>query len=633
MKYIIAVNIRSVQDYISKARKVLDLSNSSKIFSNMMYSFISELNEKTKNLDVIYPAVDLAVIENNKQDYSNYLLSVFNYEGDIRLLIADLETAVYTNLASDYKGNITFALLKGYLVSCDNYFQGIEQLFKDQFKMNIVVKELKSEKKYYDSYVEVTKAINNLKNSYDFNQLSVLEGLKNKVNKSRKKLKKCHICGEYTTRYVREDSKHKNLDYVNYINSVDKLLKKDEALCDVCFYKRIKDYENKDTPSTYDIATNYFRAKMYKIRKGNANIDDLLKELDSKINDEIIDSKYCYQKNIFNLEKRIKSGELVVSNTNRILKKIEDLKTILKKAKEKEIIPASQYALVQLDIDNLGEWMRGNYFKEDQSSLIHNQRNLSKVIIKFSQDIKKEFNNELLGHVVYAGGDDFLAFLPVEKILEAVKMIKEKFSALKSYDKLSYSIVITLADVQIPLTMVIKKTREELERVKEKYKSNYTANEKPKDGFVINNMVNRNKYINSYLKNSEVQKYIEIYQALVDLIKDKNNSLSFIKNIQQEFNKFEFLDLNIDEKDNFLKIFDLESARIIKRSLSNLDIKEAKNSFKTIKNINHDLFISQINKIASNSYNIDFENYINLLTNLEKLLKYRMLQEGKNVTS
>lgn len=633
MKYIIAVNIRSVQDYISKARKILDLSNSSKIFSNMMYSFISELNEKTKNLDVIYPAVDLAVIENNKQDYSNYLLSVFNYEGDIRLLIADLETAVYTNLASDYKGNITFALLKDYLISCDNYFQGIEQLFKDQFKMNIVVKELKSEKEYYDSYLEVTKAISNLKNSYDFNQLSVLEGLKNKANKSRKKLKKCHICGEYTTRYVREDSKYKDLGYVNYIKSNNKLLKKDEGLCDICFYKRIKDYENKDTPSTYDIATNYFRAKMNEINKGNANIDNLLGELDSKINDEIIDSKYCYQKNIFNLEKRIKSGELVVSNTNRILKKIEDLKTILKKAKEKEIIPASQYALVQLDIDNLGEWMRGNYFKEDQSSLIHNQRDLSKAIIKFSQDIKKEFNNELLGHVVYAGGDDFLAFLPVEKILEAVKMIKEKFSTLKSYDKLSYSIVITLADVQIPLTMVIKKTREELERVKEKYKSNYTANEKPKDGFVINNMVNRNKYINSYLKNSEVQKYIEIYQALVDLIKDKNNSLSFIKNIQQEFNKFEFLDLNIDEKDNFLKIFDLESARIIKRSLSNLDIKEAKNSFKTIKNINHDLFISQINKIASNSYNIDFENYINLLTNLEKLLKYRMLQEGKNVTS
>lgn len=633
MKYIIAVNIRSVQDYISKARKVLDLSNSSKIFSNMMYSFISELNKKTKNIDVIYPAVDLAVIESSKQDYSNYLMSVFNYEGDIRLLIEDLETDVYTNLANDYKENITSALLKGYLVSCDNYFQGIEQLFKDQFKMNIVVKELKSEKKYYDSYVEVTKAINNLKNSYDFNQLSVLEGLKNKVNKSRKKLKKCHICGEYTTRYVREDSKHKNLDYVNYINSVDKLLKKDEALCDVCFYKRIKDYENKDTPSTYDIATNYFRAKMNEINKGNANIDNLLGELDSKINDEIIDSKYCYQKNIFNLEKRIKSGELVVSNTNRILKKIEDLKTILKKAKEKEIIPASQYALVQLDIDNLGEWMRGNYFKEDQSSLIHNQRDLSKAIIKFSQDIKKEFNNELLGHVVYAGGDDFLAFLPVEKILEAVKMIKEKFSTLKSYDKLSYSIVITLADVQIPLTMVIKKTREELERVKEKYKSNYTANEKPKDGFVINNMVNRNKYISSYLKNSEVQKYIEIYQALADLIKDKNNSLSFIKNIQQEFSEFEFLDLNIDEKDNLIKIFDIESARIIKRSLSNLDIKEDNNSFKTIKNINHDLFINQINKIASNSYNIDFENYINLLTNLEKLLKYRILQEGKNATS
>ncbi|OCL26494.1 type III-B CRISPR-associated protein Cas10/Cmr2 [Orenia metallireducens] len=623
MRYILGANIKSVQDYIIKSRKTKDLSNSSKIISDMMKNLIKKLDENTEDLEMIYPRIKIK--DDRDTDYSNYAILTFKAEKADKL-INEIEENAYKQMSNEYKKRIVDLLRKGYIQCIKTFQQDVETFFKNHFKVNIAMKNLEDYKK---DYSEIKNTINNMKNTYEFEQLQVLEGLLNNPSKDRAGLEKCSICGEYTIRYSRDKEMVDKLQYTNLVKEEGHLLKKDESLCDICFYKRVKDNEN-DVPSTYNIATTIYIQEMEE--KDREEIEGLLEDLDGKIKDEIIDGRYYYLENLHTLKEVLEDEKIQAEEKQEVINNIDKLSEILQNKKAEGVVPPRQYALIQLDIDNLGDWMSGNYF--ETGGLKEKQQELSELIIDFSKRIKEYFNDDFKGHVVYAGGDDFLAFLPVEYIFKAVAEVRDIFKELKSnnnqFDKLTYSICVTLAEVKIPLSLVIKRTREALELVKKRYDDIAHS----KDGIVFNNMINVNKIVRCYLKNNNFDKFSLFYYFLKDSLEDKGNSVAFMRNIEQEFNSFDFVKLTIDEIEMLQRVFKAESSRLIKRSLNNLNKevekeKEGEQKVKTeilneIIDNNYLFFSKQITEISSNHHNIDYENYINILNTIDKLLKYNL---------
>ncbi len=80
-----------------------------------------------------------------------------------------------------------------------------------------------------------------------------------------------------------------------------------------------------------------------------------------------------------------------------------------------------------MDIDNLGEWMSGKY-KTSDKNLYEYQIDLSKRIYKFFNKLRENyFKENSKGILVYAGGDDLLALIPVDEIFKLEQNVRACF--------------------------------------------------------------------------------------------------------------------------------------------------------------------------------------------------------------
>jgi CRISPR-associated protein Cmr2 len=362
--------------------------------------------------------------------------------------------------------------------------------------------------------------------------------------------KKCSICGEKNVYF-----KDKNNNKINCF--IGKKLKENETLCISCYFKRIYNNENL---STAKIALSCLEEneKFKKILNQYNNNDK-----DKDLYEDILDSK---------------------DNVD---------------------LP-NYYCIYRLDIDNLGKWMSGKYFTSTENKTFKEyQQNLSLKINEFFNKIKEFFNNKnKLDFLIYAGGDDLLAVLPVSLIYEfdneIFKIFKKIFKG--EYSKLTYSKGIFITHYKTPLKEIVRVSKTELEKTKERFSEKRIDRELEKNSTVISIMSegydSRSIYFKNKLHNENAIEFV-----LRDLQKYFSESSSYFHFDLEN----QFINMNDIEENNLIDVFMLEQRRLMKRAYKNKD-NGKDNEFENV----HEKLLKYLELNAKLGDFIDFENYFNL---------------------
>jgi len=319
----------------------------------------------------------------------------------------------------------------------------------------------------YSAYYTLTeKALGMRKSIRNFEQLA-------------EKGRKCSICGERNVLFYKlsiaeekkwQEGQNKYLNHLKcsklYTENLfifdgslsPKYLQPGEGLCGVCMVKRIgevffEDRFNKkspDFPSTAKIALLHWLKELKEDRKaqykgtfsiyqskGGFHFDEQL------YFEENLTFKYLKKHGYAETEEKAKELAL------KVKEKLEELKNSTK------LKQTPYYALLMFDGDNMGKWLAGKFtpeiekiyhskvwenlssdFKEELKNVIKNRLMTPALHSALSQALKNyalEFVKDIVeengfGRLVYAGGDDVLAFVNLHALFDVMIKLRVAFS-------------------------------------------------------------------------------------------------------------------------------------------------------------------------------------------------------------
>jgi len=528
-KHLFLFTIGPVQSFISQTRKTQDLYAVSKLLSELINSAIQEFEKACGK--VIFPNEKL-------KSKPNRFLGEIETDNP-----QDIGKKIEDNLKDKFK-SIAEDIFKKQFQNKTKPSYFYEQI-KDFLQIFWVALEY-DEKNYTKKYKEIEQFLGAIKNVKIFQQLNNGKG---EIGR------KCSLCGERNAIFYKKTSNNKKPAYIQ--NDSIELNKNEltfgEGLCAVCFTKRF--YEKEHFPSTAGIATMDWLCKI-----DNGKIEsykNYFNNFDEQLfYEENLDEKYLKKYHYFKDDDSLKKAK-------QKLKEFYDIKT--DKNKDKKLgKPSKYYALVMLDGDHIGKWLSGE-FLEDKINLKEFHHKVSEKLGTYSKEVKKIIDDKQKGKLVYAGGDDVMAFVNIANLNNIMRELRDnfpKFDEIKnnSNEKIvkegitsTASAGIVIAHYKTPLSEVLKWARK-MEK----------AEAKDKGG--------RNAFAIAVLKHSgEIQKTIWkwkinktwVIDTLKELVNELNNdnegfSNNFIKNLNFEFSK-------LGEIDND-KLVETELKRLLYRS-------------------------------------------------------------------
>ena len=499
--YLMLFSISPVQDFISNSRKTQDLYNGSKILSELTKSQL-ELLQQEDSVEIIFPNPDSDSLPNR-----------------FVARISGKDEEEIKQLGKKLEDNYESMIYETTLNSVNKYNDHLHQQVTDYFLS--FWSAVKIESSYAEAYQELERKHAGTKNLRMFQQLGDGKGEQGR---------KCSLCGEYNALIYKE--KRPAFLSENAITVNSNSIKSGEAICGVCAIKRFN--SKKSFPSTAEISLLGTISK---------NEFELLKQFD-------LDPQELYKEN--RNEDYLKKNQIDLE-----LEKIEEIpnEQILKRAKLKDSDLPKYYALIMYDGDNMGKLLSGSELKEDV-----NLQNFHQELAKSLSSNAKESSKivEQAGKTVYAGGDDFLGFCTLDKLLPTLKNLRECFDEqvnhkllhyLKPSSAINMSAGVVIAHYKTPLHIVLNWAR----KMEQESKNN-----KGKNSVTL-----------AVLKHSgDIQKVTWNWGDIIDKMKDildqlKSNKFStnFIYTLDEEFRK---LDYEADE--SYDRQFDSELKRLIKRS-------------------------------------------------------------------
>jgi len=115
--------------------------------------------------------------------------------------------------------------------------------------------------------------------------------------------------------------------------------------------------------------------------------------------------------------------------------------------------PAKYYAILLMDGDDMGKW-----FSSVQT--VVDYRALSERLAHFAQEIVPDIVQRYGGTLVYAGGDDVLAFVPAERAFSVARELRKAFGSDKGFkQEATASIGLVVSYYKDPLAQALTKVR------------------------------------------------------------------------------------------------------------------------------------------------------------------------------
>ncbi|MGC8816091.1 MAG: type III-B CRISPR-associated protein Cas10/Cmr2, partial [bacterium] len=491
-----------------------------------------------------------------------------------------------------------------------------------------------------------------------------------KLNFIELKGNKCNLCGVYEVI---------NLDWKKLYES--NVVSENEKLCGICLVKRLFDkiylriiYEDKKNnkniafPSVSEISTIRSKIEIFEKSKQNKEFKNKILDFINKI--EELNIGFIQSETVPQLNKKYKNhelkdllkidGQFLMEETfskeylksEYSLSKIDDnllnsIKNIINEI-NKEVKINRYYAILLMDGDNMGKWLRGefnpninqvisqkflnylknNYLKNNDeineinkinkinkineilgmkhpmSPSIHSlfSRRLTEFALSKVRYIIEEMN---YGKLVYAGGDDVLALLPVDTVLRCAYYIKESFRDLLG-NKATMSAGILITHHKYPFYLALKQVKKLENEAKENRKCIDNQAQKKNSfalGFLthsgsIRTFVDNWNFINNlfslinYFKNEEIPSTLP-YQLLnfTNSIFDSNNENNNLCEYLFDIFKTELKRLLYHKKIN-KEVFDFIYNEVLPKLLRNDINDKCKNKLKMIYNFINLLIIS-----------------------------------------
>lgn len=149
--------------------------------------------------------------------------------------------------------------------------------------------------------------------------------------------------------------------------------------------------------------------------------------------------------------------------------------------------PGEHYAVAVFDGDDLGQWLAGTKGEfsipagtKEYHRLISNRLSI------FSGQAVPRVIDEAFGELVYAGGDDVLAFLPADTAFQAINGLREAFSSsdMGLHPEATASAGMTIVHKTFPLSLALEHARR-MERLAKVYTHPLTKRSKDAIGVAV----------------------------------------------------------------------------------------------------------------------------------------------------
>lgn len=459
-------------------------------------------------------------------------------------------------------------------------------------------------------YSFTEKALGASKNIRTFNQLDNEAG------------RKCSICGERDVQYyVDENSSknkykhcgaiqlmHENGDSTNKEmpgaekNILRKYLSNGEGLCAVCFTKRCSEkyFESifgdavmrKGFPSIAEIAQKKFITFIEK------NYGEIFHAFKKCFRAKDWDAQYLYEENLTERFFEKQGNESILHDLKEIRKIHKQLMDGVRNGAQKDSIKQSKYyAVLAMDGDSMGKWLSGalapnfeniynknvwDNLPDDFKRLLKGQKRpmtpalhsaISTALKNYSLQFVKPIVENCSGELIYCGGDDVLAFINLDDLLDVMVKLRAAFSGHIDYDTLEVdftnkertgfvetkneyiltmgptataSMGVCIAHYKAPLNIVLN-----------------TVREMEKEGKAIDE--DKNAFAIKILKNSG-ESVKTVFKWLYDNILEPEGTIAILKKLKKEFGigkrnkKDGFSDTFVHAlKDEFEKFHDTET--------------------------------------------------------------------------
>jgi CRISPR-associated protein Cmr2 len=106
------------------------------------------------------------------------------------------------------------------------------------------------------------------------------------------------------------------------------------------------------------------------------------------------------------------------------------LRVLLKKTGEMNISPPSRYyGIIRFDGDRVGKWLSGEFGNTIGADI---QRKISSRLVEFTASANEIVERKHLGRIIYAGGDDVLAFVTIRNLLPVAREIRYAYRIMES---------------------------------------------------------------------------------------------------------------------------------------------------------------------------------------------------------
>ena len=550
-RFMLMFTIGPVQSFIEAARKTEDLWMGSYILSYLIATAMEKV--KGNGVEIIYPAVGtespFKFWRKNfaTPSFPNLFLAIGSGipQDDLVTHAKKAEKKV----KSEFESMAENVLNETFKASTPWRGTYVEDIFNRQipnfFDIYWVITEKETEEEYGKWYARTAGSLAAIKNCRTFKQTSEFG-------------RKCSLDG---TREILHLEEGESVDqamkwWKDFAKATPRHCRQKEALSAVSLTKRrgrhflenYSKFNNEFTdngpsfPSTSEVATASFKKRM--VCKPDAlevytKFCNAVKELRQSDDEEAtiptikplpkikcplpnnVDGEWLYEET-YNDSYLERYYNIDVSNGKGQIERCRELRNQLVQSLGGE--PGKYYAAIALDGDDMGEKIR-----EAKSQKQHAKR--SKRLINYSKKVRRIVEEEHLGKLTYAGGDDLLALANLEDLLSILKKLREKFPRFTGA-----SAGVCIAHNKMPLGDVLQHARRMEKEAKKEGGKDALGIALFKRSGNISEMVTKWTYSDLNV--------LDVSEELIELLRDGEVSKRFLYSFREIFVK-----LIEDEKD------------------------------------------------------------------------------------
>ena len=471
--HILLFTIGPVQSFIAQARKTQDLFVGSQLLSGVITGAGRVLTEAfgVDNIDFIFPSA--ASLHRTDDSKTNRILAVVKHvpTAEIGEKLQRVEDEVRAEFHATARERFDTLLKKEPTEAAADEYRRTKRRFENQISELLelyyvavpLAENPNDDTAYRQAFIQAERQLGSIKNLRAFSQTEAIAG------------RKCIISGTRNALFYHAKRRDRYMTdgiLVSPRSSGSFLLSRGEAIDAVGLLKRVYDEDRVvPFPSTADLT-------LLRVREQHPQpFADFAKQMERKLGVKLqYNGQLFYEDNL----------------AGSYLKKQYGMKTFQRWETDQDDLRAAHarllkalapdrlhkyYGLLLFDGDRMGKWLSGEQFS-DRVPLREFHTHLSELLSNYAQYARAYVDDPqyVRGKTVYAGGDDFLAFVTLETLFATMTHLYRKFRELVSdpvreftgaTQPLTISMGVSVVHYKHPLENALAQTRRMEKRAKD----------------------------------------------------------------------------------------------------------------------------------------------------------------------